>query len=318
MIVVTTFIKRRNFTFLSCEYPFQSFTGRMYTAYIVLVAGEVCARDQSISAFFCVFLQVFQSGILSNKLAELVVCIVVSFLAEFNRTFHYSHFIFVFHGFFVHYLQNDSCLSEIQAGQFIYRLADQGIDIFGVFSIQFGTFPACCADPVCFSCLSVLLSQFSKVSSSLQCSENTVGQSLGCIFSIGIYLNPTELDRVRSSSLGNDLECVVRIISLVVVRTINFVDCNRVQTGCYVLRQDSLVYRNVSIVDNGTGRTDESSEIIAGVSQLVAVVCYFFLYSLTVSIRRNHSYINVADVAGFSQLLELFFSGVIQLTDFIV
>ena len=175
MIVVTTFIKRRNFTFLSCEYPFQSFTGRMYTAYIVLVAGEVCARDQSISAFFCVFLQVFQSGILSNKLAELVVSIVVSFLAEFYRTHDNGYLIFILDSLLVGYLQNDICLSQRQIGQFVLSQSCDSGNVFQVVTVNLCAFVVSRRNPGRLTGLTVLLRNFSKAGTTLNSIVDAVG-----------------------------------------------------------------------------------------------------------------------------------------------
>ena len=198
--------------------------------------GEIGTRNQGVSIFFSVLFHICDGSVLCNKLAELVVGIVVSFLAELYRTFHDSYFVFVLVSLLVHYLQNQVRLSNLQVGNVLNRLVNQGIDELTVFSIQFCSFPASGTYPGCFTSLTVLLGQFREIGSVFQRSVDTVSQSLGLGFVFSIDLNLTELDRIWGSYFSDNLERIVRVVCLIVIRTINFIDGCRIQTGSYIAR----------------------------------------------------------------------------------
>ena len=96
MIVVTTFEQRRNITFLSIEDPLHDVACIVNATYIVLSTAEVSTFQKTVTILFCVFLNIFLLCVLSNELTEVVVCLVVSFLAELNRTFDDCDVIFLF------------------------------------------------------------------------------------------------------------------------------------------------------------------------------------------------------------------------------
>ena len=175
----------------------------------MFIATEIAARNYGIACFFCIFLHVFQCCILSNELAELVICIAISFFAEFNRQFDNSYLIFRFHCFFVHHLKNQVHLSQLQVLQFVNRLVDESFDVSGVFCIKCCTFPASSVYPCSFSGLSVCFSYFCKICTSFDSIKNTVCKSDSLIFGICHYLNLAELDRIGSCCFGKNFECIV-------------------------------------------------------------------------------------------------------------
>ena len=312
MVVIAAFIERRYLALFGFEDPFQGFASGFHATYIMFGAAESLAGNHGVAAFFSIL---GQCCVGSHELAERIVCLVVGLLAEFYGTLHDSYLVFVLHHLLGGYLQDDIGLTYFQVGQFVHRLADEGIDESGVVGIQCGAFPSRCADPVGRAFLSVNLGDIGKVGASLQGRVDTVGQSCGFGFRVGIDLNLTEFNRVGSSGLGDNLEGIVGVFCLVVVRTIDFTDGNGIQTGCYIRRQYGLIDRNVGIDDGGTRRTDKCTEIAGNVCQLVAVFSDFLKYFLAVGFGRSDPEVDVLDVAGFYRLLERLFTFLVELLD---
>ena len=85
----------------------------------MLRAIQVGSIQQSVTGIFRISGQLIQRIVGSDELAEVIVCLAISFLAEFNRTLDNGYFIFIFHSFLVHHLQDNVRLPQSEVSQLV-------------------------------------------------------------------------------------------------------------------------------------------------------------------------------------------------------
>ena len=198
---------------------------------------QVSSIQQSVPCIFCIGNQFVQSIVGCNELTEVIVCLAISFLAEFNRTLDNGYFIFIFHSFFIHHLQDNVCLSQSEVSQLILTQSSDGCNILQIITIHLSTFIVGRRNPCCLTCLAVLLGYFSKVCTAFNGCVDTVSQSLGLGNIFCNHLNLTILNGVRHSSRSQFLERIDCIVRCIIVRTIYTTYLYRIQTGNNVSRQ---------------------------------------------------------------------------------
>ena len=160
----------------------------------MLRAIQIVSFQQSISGFFRIRHHFIQRRISSNKLAEIIISSIISFLAEIYRTLDHGYFIFILNSLFIGHLKNNISLSESQISYLFYSQIIDSRDKFQILIINLLILITCSSQPVGISGLTILLCQFSKVRTTFNGIINTVGQCFcfGSIFCI--YLNLTEFD----------------------------------------------------------------------------------------------------------------------------
>ena len=104
VVIISTLKQARDFAGFGIESPAQSFLGILNAANAVLGTAQIISLQQSVAGIFCISHHFLQGVVGSNKLAKVIVSLAVSFFAELNRTLDDSHFIFVFHRFFISHL----------------------------------------------------------------------------------------------------------------------------------------------------------------------------------------------------------------------
>ena len=80
MIVVAALVERTNLACLAIEDPLHSLTGGTQTSHSVLRIEEVLTLLNTETKLLCILLQTFKRLVLTDILAELVVCIAISTL----------------------------------------------------------------------------------------------------------------------------------------------------------------------------------------------------------------------------------------------
>ena len=311
-VTFATLIQTGYFTSLCRESPSQSFLSTSDTTDTMFRTIQIVSIQKLITSIFSISYHLLQCRVRSDKLAEFIVCLAVSFFAELYRTFNNGYFIFIFNSLLIHHLYNDICLCQVQVGHFVLAKSSDCIHILQVVTIQLCTFVVSRRNPGSLTGLTILLSDFSKVCTTFDGSIDTVSQSfcLRSIFSNHLYL--TVLNRVCHWSSSQFLERVDRIVSRIVVRTIYTTYWNRIQTSSYIGRQCLRSIIQINVRNFRTGSTNKCRIITRSTCKLFSIFHYFLLDSISVFRACSYLYINKLDVTSFHILFELLFLLVIS------
>ena len=82
MIIISTFIKRRDITYLSIKQPFECITSSMYSCYIMPSRRNIIKRLYTITIFTCILLKISSSSTLCDKFREFIISFTACRLRE--------------------------------------------------------------------------------------------------------------------------------------------------------------------------------------------------------------------------------------------
>ena len=215
VVIVTTLIQRRYLTLLGIEDPLHCLTGRTETYYIVLVIEHILTLLNLETELSGILLEVSDSLVLRYILAELIICVRISLLREIDGVLNNSYIILVDHCLAGCYLKDDATCRELKELNIIdCKSLDAVKVVLAVLIHSVRVLVHCRGEPLLCTLLTVLLGCCLKVSTCLESYKDTVSSLLCCLRSSTCHLDLTILDRVRSLSLGkelNNIESVVRL-----------------------------------------------------------------------------------------------------------
>ena len=134
----------------------------------VVSACNVLTLQDLIAELLCVLLNILECLVLTDKLAELIVCIIVSVLGEVDRVLYHSNIILGSHSATVCYLHDDVTLCKRQIACLVHTQCIKGAEQrLGIAIKRCATLIHSRGEPYLLSGLTILHSEGVKVCTSL-------------------------------------------------------------------------------------------------------------------------------------------------------